>query len=50
MAKPWELSHRAIGLIDGRWTLAVLAELRDGGRRYQDVHEAIEGATRMGTL
>lgn len=27
----------------GRWTLMVLAELLDGGRRYQDLHDSLEG-------
>jgi DNA-binding HxlR family transcriptional regulator len=30
-------------LLDGRWTLLVLAELTEGGRRYQDLHEALDG-------
>jgi DNA-binding HxlR family transcriptional regulator len=41
MAKRWESSQRVIGLIDGRWTLAVLAELHDGGRRYQELDDAL---------
>jgi DNA-binding HxlR family transcriptional regulator len=44
MANRWE-SQRVIGLIDGRWTLAVLAELRVGGRRYQDLDEALDGVS-----
>jgi hypothetical protein len=32
MAKRWDSSQRVIGLIDGRWTLAVLAD--DLGIRY----------------
>jgi DNA-binding HxlR family transcriptional regulator len=31
------------GLISGRWTLGVLAELAAGGRRYQDLHEVLDG-------
>jgi DNA-binding HxlR family transcriptional regulator len=38
-------ARRAIDLIDGRWTLAVLAELRDGGRRYQELDEALDGVS-----
>ena len=43
MANRWEASPRVIGLIDGRWTLAVLGELANGGRRYQDLHDALDG-------
>ncbi len=27
----------------GRWTVAVLGQLTAGGRRYQDLHDSIEG-------
>jgi DNA-binding HxlR family transcriptional regulator len=43
VANRWESSQRLMGVIDGRWTLAVLTELFDGGRRYQDLDEALEG-------
>jgi DNA-binding HxlR family transcriptional regulator len=43
MANPWERSQQLIGLIDGRWTLAVLAELLVEGRRYQELDEALDG-------
>jgi DNA-binding HxlR family transcriptional regulator len=36
-------SHRFIELLGGRWTLAVLAQLADGGRRYQELHDALNG-------
>ena len=45
MANWWESLQRVIGLIDGRWTLAVLAELQDGGRRYQELDEALDGVS-----
>ena len=45
MANRWELPQRVIGLIDGRWTLAVLAELVDGGHRYQELDEALDGVS-----
>jgi len=32
-----------IGLVGGRWTLTVLAELAARGRRYQDLHDALDG-------
>ena len=32
-----------VNLLSGRWTLAVLGELANGGRRYQDLHEALDG-------
>lgn len=34
--------QRVISLINGRWTLAVLAELQAGGRRYQDLDDALD--------
>lgn len=40
------LSGRAsslVRLIMGRWTLNVLAELSQRGRRYQDLHDALGG-------
>ena len=33
------------GLISGRWILAVLAALAAGGRRYQDLHEVMDGVS-----
>lgn len=45
MPNRWESPQRVIGLIDGRWTLAVLAELQDGGRRYQELDEALDGVS-----
>jgi DNA-binding HxlR family transcriptional regulator len=41
----WASLQPVIGLIDGRWTLAVLAELQDGGRRYQDLDDALDGVS-----
>jgi DNA-binding HxlR family transcriptional regulator len=35
--------HSFIGLVSGRWTLPVLTELAAGDRRYQDLHEALDG-------
>lgn len=32
-----------VHLLSGRWTLAVLGELANGGRRYQDLHDALDG-------
>lgn len=45
MANRWESSQRVIALIDGRWTLPVLAELQDGGRRYQELDDALDGVS-----
>jgi DNA-binding HxlR family transcriptional regulator len=43
-AKPdTQLPRRAIELLAGRWTLAVLVQLHGGGRRYQDLHDALDG-------
>lgn len=38
-----ERSQRFVELLNGRWTLPALAHLTDGGRRYQDLHDALEG-------
>ena len=43
MADCWRPPRRLVGLLGGRWTLAVLAELSDHGRRYQDLHGSLEG-------
>jgi DNA-binding HxlR family transcriptional regulator len=43
-AEPWR-SQLLVQLIDGRWTVAVLTELRDGGRRYQDLNDALDGVS-----
>lgn len=37
--------HPFIGLVGGRWTLPVLTELAAGGRRYLDLHEALDGVS-----
>lgn len=38
-----ERSRALVALLAGRWTLAVIDELAEGGRRYQDVHDALDG-------
>jgi DNA-binding HxlR family transcriptional regulator len=38
-------SQLFIEMLGGRWTLGVLAELADGGRRYQDIDEALDGVS-----
>jgi DNA-binding HxlR family transcriptional regulator len=40
-----ERSGMIVQLLSGRWTLAVLAELQNGGRRYQDLDEALDGVS-----
>jgi DNA-binding HxlR family transcriptional regulator len=45
MANQWESSQNVVRLIGGRWTLAVLAELGGGGRRYQELEEALDGVS-----
>ena len=40
----WQ-AHRLVQLLSGRWTLAVLAELAGGGRRYQDLDETLDGVS-----
>lgn len=41
MTSLWSAGVPAIRLLAGRWTLAVLSELADGGRRYQDLDGAL---------
>jgi DNA-binding HxlR family transcriptional regulator len=33
----------AVHLLSGRWTLPILVELAREGRRYQDLHDALDG-------
>jgi DNA-binding HxlR family transcriptional regulator len=42
-AQQWRRADPLVRLLAGRWTLAVLAELLEGGRRYQDLHDALDG-------
>jgi DNA-binding HxlR family transcriptional regulator len=39
----FDRAHRLVELLNGRWTLAVCGQLADGGRRYQDIHDALDG-------
>jgi DNA-binding HxlR family transcriptional regulator len=39
----WLRSQGFLRLLAGRWTLAVLGELSSGGRRYQDLHDVLDG-------
>ncbi|HVA09984.1 MAG TPA: helix-turn-helix domain-containing protein [Acidimicrobiales bacterium] len=45
MSNSWASPQRVVSLIDGRWTLPVLAELLNGGRRYQELDEALDGVS-----
>jgi DNA-binding HxlR family transcriptional regulator len=36
-------AQHVVHLLSGRWTLAVLAELGSGGRRYQELHDSVDG-------
>lgn len=38
-------SNELVRLLGGRWTLAVLSELRDGDLRHQDLHNALAGVS-----
>ena len=44
----WQRSEPLVRLLDGRWTIAVLAQLVDGGRRYQELHDALDGISLQG--
>ena len=35
--------RRLVGLVNGQWTLALLVHLEDGGHRYQELHDPLEG-------
>jgi DNA-binding HxlR family transcriptional regulator len=39
----YEQARHLVELLDGRCTLAVLAELSEQGHRYPDLHDALEG-------
>ena len=41
----WQSAGRLARLLAGRWTLQAMAELTDGGRRYQDLHDALDGVS-----
>lgn len=43
MTERWRESEPAVRLLSGRWILAVLAELAEGGCRYQDLEGALDG-------
>jgi DNA-binding HxlR family transcriptional regulator len=45
MRRSNKLLSAVVQLLDGRWTLAVLVELADGGRRYQDLDDALDGVS-----
>ncbi|MBV9661045.1 MAG: helix-turn-helix transcriptional regulator [Acidimicrobiales bacterium] len=38
-------AQRFVELINGRWTMAVLALLARGGRRYQDIDDALDAVS-----
>jgi DNA-binding HxlR family transcriptional regulator len=42
-SNPWERSGLFIQLLAGRWTLALLSQLSEAGRRYQELHDALDG-------
>lgn len=42
MAEP-QHPRQVMGLLAGRWTLDILAQRADGGRRYQDIHDRLAG-------
>ncbi len=45
MSDPWRSPQKLVQLLSGRWTLSVLAHLSDQGRRYQDLHDALDGVS-----
>jgi DNA-binding HxlR family transcriptional regulator len=45
MTEEQERPFAFVGLLRGRWTLKVLAELTTGGQRYQDLHNVLDGVS-----
>jgi DNA-binding HxlR family transcriptional regulator len=45
MSNRRELSQCVIEPIADRWTLAKVAELQDGGHRYQELNDALDGVS-----
>ena len=45
MTSEWRRPYSFVGLVGGRWTLVLLAKLAAGGRRYQDLHGALDGVS-----
>lgn len=43
MPDQWLMSHQVATMLGGRWMLGVISELSQGGRRYQDLHDALDG-------
>lgn len=43
MNNEWDAASRQIQILSARWTLAVLGQLFESGRRYQDLHDALDG-------
>ncbi len=41
----WIRSQGFVRLLAGRWTLPVLGELSAGGRRYQELHDTLDGVS-----
>lgn len=40
---PWQAADKLVSLLSGRWTLAIISELSGGGRRYEELHDALDG-------
>lgn len=45
MADHWQQTGPVVQMLGGRWTLAVLGELYERGRRYQDLDEALDAVS-----
>jgi DNA-binding HxlR family transcriptional regulator len=41
--RPRRASGSLLSLLTGRWTLVILEQLANGGRRYQELHDSVEG-------
>ena len=43
-AQQWK-ADLLVRMLAGRWTLPILGQLGGGGRRYQDLHDALDGVS-----
>jgi DNA-binding HxlR family transcriptional regulator len=43
MNEHWRDSRSFVQLVSGRWTLTLLTGLSESGRRYQELHDTVDG-------
>jgi DNA-binding HxlR family transcriptional regulator len=42
-AEKWASANLLVRALAGRWTLCILSQLSEGGRRYRDLHDSLDG-------